>query len=268
MVWNVSVVSIVLLVVILLIFVGVPLGGLVYLFILSRKPQHSVVRAHPYLGWVRYVLEKLGPEFRQYWFDSDTESRPFSRSDFLSVVFASKYRTDLISFGGKRNYDESGFYLSNSLFPKLTDEVTADNTESAKGQKYQIVREGLFTRHEKVIEDEVKRWLYQTEDAIVIGQHLEHPWVLRGMFGISATSYGAVGEHYIQSTGSGAYMAGGSWMNTGEGGVAPEHLMTGVDVVAQIGPGLFGFRDEDGNFSIEEFQRKAAEKNINPDFDD
>ncbi|GEO27600.1 FMN-binding glutamate synthase family protein [Alicyclobacillus acidoterrestris] len=148
------------------------------------------------------------------------------------------------------------------MFPKLTDEVTADNTESAKGQKYQIVREGLFTRHEKVIEDEVKRWLYQTEDAIVIGQHLEHPWVLRGMFGISATSYGAVGEHYIQSTGSGAYMAGGSWMNTGEGGVAPEHLMTGVDVVAQIGPGLFGFRDEDGNFSIEEFQRKAAEKNI------
>ncbi|EPZ52859.1 hypothetical protein [Alicyclobacillus acidoterrestris] len=106
-----SVVSIVLLVVILLIFVGVPLGGLVYLFILSRKPQHSVVRAHPYLGWVRYVLEKLGPEFRQYWFDSDT-GRPFSRSDFLSVVFASKYRTDLISFGGKRNYDESGFYLS------------------------------------------------------------------------------------------------------------------------------------------------------------
>ena len=43
-------------------------------------------------------------------------------------------------------------------------------------------------------------------------------------------------------------MAGGSWINTGEGGVIPEHLHTGANIVAQIGPGLFGYRDEDGNF--------------------
>lgn len=252
----------ILLVVILCIFVLLPLVGFLYLFVLSRKPQHSVVRAHPYLGWVRYVLEKLGPEFRQYWFDGDTESKPFSRNDFLGVVFASKYRTDLISFGGKRDFEEPGFYLSNSLFPKLTEELHVDHEDKANTRKYQIAHEGLFTRHERVVEDKSKRWLYSPQEAIVIGPQLAHPWVMRGMFGASATSYGAVGEHYIRSTGTGAYMAGGSWINTGEGGVAPEHLETGVDVIAQIGPGLFGFRDNDGQFSYEEFCVKAAEPNI------
>lgn len=51
-------------------------------------------------------------------------------------------------------------------------------------------------------------------------------------------------------------------MNTGEGGVAPDHLESGVDVVAQIGPGLFGYRDDDGNFSDEAFREKAAKEQI------
>lgn len=42
----------------------------------------------------------------------------------------------------------------------------------------------------------------------------------------------------------------------GEGGVIPEHLQTGADIIAQIGPGLFGYRDENGNFSMEEFIEK------------
>lgn len=257
-----GILTLILLVLLIVIFLGIPLSGLIYLFILSKKPQHSVVRAHPYLGWLRYIFEKLGPEFRQYWFDGDSDSKPFSRNEFLSVVFSSKYRTDLISFGGKRDYDLSGFYLSNHLFPTLTNELRVDNTESVEGHRYQIVREGLFTRHEKVNHEQVKKWLLQVQDSIVIGEHLKHPWVLRGMFGASATSYGSVGENYILSTGTGAFMAGGSWINTGEGGVAPEHLMSHVDVVAQIGPGLFGFRDNNGNFSFDEFQKKAEEEHI------
>ncbi|MFD1677877.1 glutamate synthase-related protein [Alicyclobacillus fodiniaquatilis] len=249
-------------IVLLVILVISPASLFGYLYILSKKPQHSVVRAHPYLGWMRYLLEKLGPEFRQYWFDDDTSGKPFSRSDFLAVVFASKYRSDLISFGGKRNYDEPGFYLSNDLFPKLVEELRVDNRVQVEGHKYKIIREGLFTRHEKMIEDQAQRWLYDDAEALVIGQNLQYPWIVKGMFGVSATSYGAVGEHYIESTGSGALMAGGSWMNTGEGGVAPEHLATGVDIIAQIGPGMFGFRDENGHFSFEEFQKKALEQNI------
>ncbi|MDR0269949.1 FMN-binding glutamate synthase family protein [Paenibacillus sp.] len=246
----------------LVLFLVPPLLFFGYMYAISKKPQHSIIRAHPYMGWIRYLLEKMGPEFRQYWFDGDTEGKPFSRSDYVGLVFAAKYRTDLISFGSKRDYEQAGYYLSNDLFPKLVDELKVDNTEKVQAMKYKIQKEGLFTRQEQLIADEAKKWLYDDEDVIIVGRHRKHPWRLKGMFGASATSYGAVGEHYIQALGNGAQMAGGSWMNTGEGGVAPDHLASGVDIVAQIGPGMFGFRDESGQFSIEEFQAKAAEPYI------
>ncbi|MDP4086550.1 MAG: FMN-binding glutamate synthase family protein [Bacillota bacterium] len=240
----------------------VPIVFFVYIYIASRKPQHSIIRAHPYMGWIRYLLEKLGPEFRQYWFDDDTKGRPFSRADYTGLIFAAKYRTDLISFGSKRDYEKPGYYISNDMFPKLVDELKVDNAEKVKAMKYKILKEGLFTRSERLISDETNKWLYDDADTIVVGEDRKHPWRLKGMFGASATSYGAVGEHYIQSLGNGAQMAGGSWMNTGEGGVAPDHLASGVDIVAQIGPGLFGFRDDKGEFSFEEFKAKAEEPHI------
>ncbi|MFD1674552.1 glutamate synthase-related protein [Alicyclobacillus fodiniaquatilis] len=251
-----SVILILIALVVFVLFCG-PLAFILYLYFLSKRPQHSVIRAHPYLGWMRYLLEKLGPEFRQYWFDGDSQGKPFSRSDFTAVVFASKYRTDLISFGAKRDYEKPGLYLSNDLFPKLVEELRVDNRETAESKKYKIVHEGLFTRREHLVIEQAKRWLYPDKDAIVVGSNRAHPWILKGMFGASATSYGAVGEHYIASTGSGARMAGGAWINTGEGGIAPDHVETGADVVAQIGPGLFGYRDDQGRFSDDRFVEQA-----------
>ncbi|MDB5083216.1 MAG: glutamate synthase [Bacilli bacterium] len=250
------------LVVLIVFFVLVPASLFIFLFQASKKPQHSIIRAHPYLGVVRYFLEKLGPEFRQYWFDGDNEGKPFSRADFLGIVFSAKYRSDLVSFGSKRDFEKSGYYISNDLFPLLTEELRVDNQDKIHAAKYKIDKEGLFTRHEHLEPDETTRWLYHPEDTIAVGEKRRNPWMLRGMFGASATSYGAVGENYILSTGNGARLAGGSWINTGEGGVAPEHLQTGVDVVAQIGPGLFGYRTENGNFSLQEFKLKALEPNI------
>lgn len=250
----VTVIVIVLLVVILV----PPLAFFGYMYALSKKPKHSIIRSHPFLGWMRYLLEKLGPEFRQYWFDNDTEGKPFSRADFVGLVYAAKYRTDLISFGGRRDYEKPGYYLSNAMFPKLTSELRVANETVRPGMKYVITDEGLFTRQEKFIAEQVKPWLLRDEDAIVIGEERREPWRVQGMFGASATSFGAVGEHYIQSTGNGARMAGGSWINTGEGGIADVHLETGADIVAQIGPGLFGYRDFEGKFSLEAFKAKAA----------
>lgn len=250
------------LIILLIVFIVGPLCLFLWLHFLAKKPQHSIIRAHPYLGWVRYFLEKMGPEFRQYWFDGDNESKPFSRADFLGIVFSAKYRSDLLSFGSKRDFDQPGYYIANGLFPLLNDELKVDNQEKIHAMKYKIDHEGLFTRKEHFEKDEITRWLFHEDDAIVVGPERKSPWRLRGPFGASATSYGAVGEHYILSTGQGSKMAGGSWINTGEGGIAPEHLESGADVVAQIGPGLFGYRDDDGNFSLEEFRRKAEESNV------
>lgn len=245
-----------------LIFAGFICVLLVALYIISRRPQHSIIRNHPFLGWVRYILEQVGPEFRQYWFDGDLSGKPFSRYDFIGLVFQAKYRTDLLGFGSKRDFDKAGFYIANSMFPFLSDQLKMKSEEPVPAKKYKIEHEGIIRRKEKMISDTTDRYLYDKEDWITVGPNRKHPWVLEGMFGASATSYGAVGENYFLSTGKGAALAGGSWINTGEGSVIEEHLSTGADVIAQIGPGLFGYRDEAGNFSWEEFRKKAAEPNI------
>ncbi|WP_274649528.1 FMN-binding glutamate synthase family protein [Paenibacillus humicola] len=249
-------------IILLSLFILPPAALFIYLYAASKKPQHSVIRAHPYMGWIRYLLEKLGPEFRQYWFDGDNQGQPFSRDEYTGVIFAAKYRSDLIGFGSKRDFEEPGFYLANGLYPKLNEELKVDNDRKAKSKKYVIRDEGLFSRDEKLEPDAADRWLYADEDEVVVGPERREPWRLKGMFGASATSYGAVGEHYIEAVGSGARMAGGSWINTGEGGVAPEHLASGADIVAQIGPGLFGYRDDEGRFSWEAFREKAGEPHI------
>jgi glutamate synthase domain-containing protein 2 len=251
-----------LLFILVLVVVLVPPVVLLRLYMISRKPQHSIIRSHPILGWMRYLLEKLGPEFRQYWFDDDSAGKPFSRNDFIGLVFSAKYRTDLLSFGSKRDMEPSGYYIANAMFPLLTEELYVDNEEYVQAKKYVIHHEGVFSRRETLVTDQTQKWLYQDDEALIVGSHREQPWVLKGMFGASATSYGSVGENYILSTGHGAAMAGGSWLNTGEGGVVEEHLATGADVVSQIGPGMFGYRDEQGRFSMEEFRKKAQEPHI------
>jgi glutamate synthase domain-containing protein 2 len=249
-------------IVILLIITLIIAAYFLTMYFVSRKAQHSIIRSHPYLGWIRYLLEKLGPEFRQYWFDDDLSGKPFSRYDFIGLIFSSKYRTDLVGFGSKRDFDSSGYYIANTMFPLLSEELKVNNKESLQSKKYVIEKEGIFTRKERLVEDQTHPWLYSEDDAIIVGPSRKFPWKVNGMFGASATSYGAVGENYILSSGYGAAMAGGSWINTGEGGVIPEHLVTNVDVVAQIGPGLFGYRTEQGDFSWDEFLRKAEEPNI------
>ena len=157
---------------------------------------------------MRYLLEKIGPEFRQYWFDHDTDGKPFSRYDFQSVMFLAKYRSEILGFGSKRDFEASGYYIANTLFPILTEELSVNLTQEREGKKYVIHKEGLFSRREKLTADTTNLWLYEEDDAIIVGENRKYPWKLHGMFGASATSYGAIGENYILASGLGAKMAG------------------------------------------------------------
>jgi glutamate synthase domain-containing protein 2 len=71
-------------------------------------------------------------------------------------------------------------------------------------------------------------------------------------------SYGALGRHAIRALSHGLAMAGGSWMNTGEGGLSDHHRVGGGDIIFQIGPGMFGIRDAEGAWSWERFAAAAA----------
>jgi glutamate synthase (ferredoxin) len=100
-------------------------------------------------------------------------------------------------------------------------------------------------------------YLLHNEDAVVIGPGLKHPFVLKGLIGMSAMSYGALGKNAITALSKGLAMAKGTWMNTGEGGLSPYHLEGGVDIIMQIGPGLFGIRDRNGDIDWEELKKKS-----------
>ena len=51
-------------------------------------------------------------------------------------------------------------------------------------------------------------------------------------------------------------------MNTGEGGLSEYHLKGNGDIIFQIGPGLFGVRDKEGNFSEGLFKEVAQLTNV------
>ena len=227
----------------------------------KRQSQHSILRNFPLLGRIRYFLEMMGPELRQYMFSGDTEAKPFSRSDFTNIVVSGKYMKTLIAFGSKRDFKEPGWYLRNSMFPKLAVEMSVTMGPKIRTKRY-VGTEGLFSRKEHLEEVKVSPWTLNPEDAVVIGPNCRESWHVRGPVGMSAMSFGALGENAISAMSYGLGMATGSWVNTGEGGLAPYHTIGGGDVIMQIGPGLFGVRNEDGTFSWDHFREKAANPHI------
>ena len=44
-----------------------------------RQTRHSVLRNYPVIGHLRFLLEWVRPEIRQYFIESDNEAEPFSR---------------------------------------------------------------------------------------------------------------------------------------------------------------------------------------------
>jgi glutamate synthase domain-containing protein 2 len=256
-----SIVIISLAVIIGIIFISIV--ALITLFIIIRKRdlnqiQHSVLRNYPVLAHIRYIAEQLSPELKDYFFEGDHDGKPFSRIDFQSIVKSAKYAKTIIAFGSKRDFDKPGFYIRNAFFPKQIHELEADNESLIPSKKYVIDKETLFSRHEHMEDVLLKPWKYTDKDAIVIGKHTcRHPFVLKSPIGMSGMSYGALGENAITALSLGLKDAG-AFMNTGEGGISPYHLKGGVDIIAQIGPAKFGFRNPDGSFSWEELRKKAS----------
>ncbi|ASK62068.1 hypothetical protein CFK37_07785 [Virgibacillus phasianinus] len=230
-----------------------------YVYSVDRsQKQHPVLRNYPVVGRVRYFFEKIGPELRQYFFNNDNEGKPFSRRDFQHIVKKAKYKRDVYGFGSQRDFEAPGYYIRNSMFPRLTEELRMDNDTKVTTDRYLLIKDPLFTEREEHLEkDESSVYLLPEEDAVVIGPNVKHPFKVRGQIGMSAISYGSLGEHAITALSEGLGIAKGTWMNTGEGGLSDYHLKGGVDIIMQIGPGLFGVRDPEGNFDWDELLKKS-----------
>ena len=61
--------------------------------------RHAILRNFPVVGHVRYLLERIGPELRQYIVTGNDEERPFSRDQRRWVYASAKLENNYFGFG-------------------------------------------------------------------------------------------------------------------------------------------------------------------------
>ena len=85
-------------------FLNVLMGAGVFLLIVLihdvfLQKRRAILHNFPVVGHLRYLLEKIGPELRQYWVANDKEERPFDRSERRWVYASSKGQNNNFGFG-------------------------------------------------------------------------------------------------------------------------------------------------------------------------
>jgi len=88
------------------------------------QTSHSLRRNFPFLGNVRYLLESIRPEIRQYFIESDSDGAPFDRQHRSIVYQRAKDATDTLPFGTRRNVYEAQYeFAAHSMWPVVADEA-------------------------------------------------------------------------------------------------------------------------------------------------
>ncbi len=205
---------------------------LVLVFVKDKyQNQHAILRTHPILGRMRYIFEMIGPEMRQYWFLNDKEAKPIDRDTQETIAKAGKYANTVMGFGSKKDFSKTDFYLTNSLFPLNKDELSVNNKRLTETYTYQVLNESLTNRKEKRNQVQIKPWHLSDENVVTLGAKRANPFHVKGLIGISAMSFGALSASAVKAMSQGIAISGGSFMNTGEGGISPYHLSKIYEVV-------------------------------------
>lgn len=63
------------------------------------QKKHALLRNFPVVGHARYLLERIGPELRQYVVTSNDEERPFSRDQRSWIYASAKEENNYFGFG-------------------------------------------------------------------------------------------------------------------------------------------------------------------------
>eukprot|EP00547_Thalassionema_nitzschioides_P018321 CAMPEP_0194254348 /NCGR_PEP_ID=MMETSP0158-20130606/31930_1 /TAXON_ID=33649 /ORGANISM="Thalassionema nitzschioides, Strain L26-B" /LENGTH=604 /DNA_ID=CAMNT_0038992339 /DNA_START=170 /DNA_END=1984 /DNA_ORIENTATION=+ len=166
-----------------------------------RQDNQTIRRNFPVLGNIRYLLESIRPEIRQYFIEGDNDSVPFDRSHRTIAYVRAKGKDSVLPFGTKKDVDQIGYSWANhSMFPTKLG-----------------------------------------EQRVIIGQNnpkTTQPYSA-SLLNISAMSFGALSDRAILALSSGAKL-GNFYHNTGEGAISKFHKDGGADLVWNIGTGYFG----------------------------
>lgn len=179
------------------------------------QKKHSVLRNYPLIGRLRFLLERQGDYIRQYFIAGERDEMPFNRATRNWVYRTAKGIGGVIGFGSTNDLREPGSIIFvNAPFPVLDNEQVPS-------------------------------------PALVIGEnYCREPYTARSLVNISGMSYGALSAPAIQALSKGAAQAG-CWLDTGEGGLSPHHLLGNAEIIMQIGTARYGIRDPHGEFSKE-----------------
>lgn len=204
----------------LLIFIPLILMGLYDMY----QSKKTIRKNFPLLGRMRYLLESLGPEMRQYFIETDTDGKPFNRLQRSLVYQRSKKETDSMPFGTQLDVYQDGYEWINHSIRAIPFSQVNPNPRVKIGSS-----------------------------------QCTKPYEA-SLFNISAMSFGSLSKNAILALNNGAKQ-GGFYHNTGEGGLSPYHLQGG-DVVWNIGTGYFSCRTDEGKFNYDEYVKRATLDNV------
>ena len=187
------------------------------------QKRHAVLRNYPLSAHIRFILEEIRPEIRQYFLESEKDGTPFSRDKRAIVYQRAKRALDKRPFGTQNDVYASGFeWLDHSIAPKP------------------VVKEPFRI--------------------LVGGPDCEKPYSA-SIFNISAMSFGALSRNAILALNGGA-KRGNFAHDTGEGGYSPYHRENGGDIIWEIGSGYFSCRNGDGTFCADKFAAGATQEQV------
>lgn len=200
------------------------------------QKQHAILRNFPIIGHLRYVLESVGPEFRQYIVTNNDEERPFSRDQRRWVYASSKKENNYFGFGTDNDLELSPNYL--------------------------ILKHAVFPHPEPQVGDTAYDPLHPIPCRKVLGEARGRAKAFRpeSILYVSAMSYGSLSAPAVEAINRGVAISG-CLHNTGEGGIAKHHDHGG-HLIWQLGTGYFGARDEKGNFSLERLVENVGRHNV------
>ena len=81
--------------------------------------QHAILRNFPVIGHLRYLLESVGPELRQYIVTDNRQERPFDRDQRRWIYTSAKGINNNFGFGSDEDLDAASGHIiiDQSMFP-------------------------------------------------------------------------------------------------------------------------------------------------------
>ncbi|PWJ58211.1 glutamate synthase domain-containing protein 2 [Dyadobacter jejuensis] len=195
--------------------------------------RHTIQHNFPVVGHLRYIIERIGPELRQYIVANNREELPFNRKQRAWIYASAKKENNYQGFGTDQDIMQPGFVF---IKPNLL------GTTLSPGHPHHLYNSGDKNH-------------YTLPSAKLIGGSHQRklPYRPRSIMNVSAMSYGSLSARAVEALNKGSFQFG-NYHNTGEGGLSPYH-QNGADVVFHIGTAYFGVRDEAGKFSMEKLVR-------------